>query len=140
MYGRCAEDVERRLPASVASAARLVAASQPEHELRSEPGAARALRELLEPWLAGDDARVAGADESTEGAGEGEGEGESECPICYSVVTPATAQLPRVRCVTCGGRFHADCIFKWLNGSARREDGAGDAEPRPLCPLCRCAF
>jgi hypothetical protein len=38
-------------------------------------------------------------------------EGVEECPICYSVLHPANASLPKMHCRTCKNKFHANCLY-----------------------------
>lgn len=56
-------------------------------------------------------------------------QGAEECPICYSVLHPSTAALPKMQCRTCKNLFHSDCLCKWF---AKSNSSA--------CPLCRSAF
>ncbi|EME32160.1 uncharacterized protein Gasu_05740 [Galdieria sulphuraria] len=53
-------------------------------------------------------------------------EGVEECPICYSILHISNGTLPRLECVTCKHKFHAACLYKWLQSSATSS-----------CPLCR---
>ncbi|GJQ09334.1 hypothetical protein GpartN1_g1125.t1 [Galdieria partita] len=53
-------------------------------------------------------------------------EGVEECPICYSILHISNGTLPRLECTTCKHKFHAACLYKWLQSSATSS-----------CPLCR---
>ena len=88
------------------------------HALEVQPLAVERLRELLDPWLVGGGGGMPVDDE---------GGPEEPCPICLGVIHHGQGQLPRVRCGTCVGRFHAACIYRWLEG----KEGVWK------CPLCQ---
>lgn len=52
--------------------------------------------------------------------------GLEECPICYSVISPANGQLPRLTCSTCSKKFHGGCLYKWFQSSGKS-----------ACPHCQ---
>lgn len=51
---------------------------------------------------------------------------DGECSICYSIISPTDRSLPTKPCRTCGKKFHASCLFKWVTSSGSS-----------TCPLCR---
>ncbi|KAI3605699.1 delta 9-fatty acid desaturase [Moniliophthora roreri] len=53
-------------------------------------------------------------------------EGQVECAICYSIISVMDGSLPKKRCRTCKNRFHAACLYRWINTSHSSS-----------CPLCR---
>ncbi len=107
--------------------------------LEVQPVAVGALRRLLDPWLAGE--RIEGVSEGEDDAQAGGGDAAADCPICFSYVHPSTGQLPRVRCNTCPGRFHAACIYRWFRANAEAHElSGGDGPRRDTCPLCRSDF
>jgi FANCL C-terminal domain len=53
-------------------------------------------------------------------------QGVEECLICYSIVHPANGQLPKMPCRTCAKCFHAACLYKWFQSSAKS-----------TCPHCQ---
>lgn len=55
--------------------------------------------------------------------------GTDPCPICFSVIHASRRTLPRLRCGTCGVRFHSHCLYKWLSSSQKS-----------TCPMCRQPF
>ncbi|KAI0243654.1 hypothetical protein L0F63_002978, partial [Massospora cicadina] len=55
--------------------------------------------------------------------------GKSECMICYSVVGALGPGLPNRECQTCRNKFHAACLYKWIQSSSQS-----------TCPLCRNLF
>lgn len=55
--------------------------------------------------------------------------GVEDCPICYSMIHPATQSIPRKACPTCKYKFHAECIYKWFRTSNKA-----------TCPLCQSPF
>ena len=52
-------------------------------------------------------------------------EGVEECPICYSIIQPSDHTLPKLKCRTCGNKFHSSCMFKWFS------------QGKATCPMCR---
>lgn len=56
-------------------------------------------------------------------------EGLDECHICFSLLHPATAQLPKLKCHTCRKIFHSACLYRWFNTSNKS-----------TCPICRELF
>ncbi|KAJ9052137.1 hypothetical protein DSO57_1037198 [Entomophthora muscae] len=55
--------------------------------------------------------------------------GKSDCMICYSVVGVLDRSLPNRHCRTCRNKFHAGCLYKWIQSSSQS-----------TCPLCRNLF
>uniref|UniRef100_A0A7S1HRD2 E3 ubiquitin-protein ligase listerin n=1 Tax=Phaeocystis cordata TaxID=118079 RepID=A0A7S1HRD2_9EUKA len=53
-------------------------------------------------------------------------DGVEECPICYSIIQTTDHTLPRLKCRTCGKKFHSACMFKWFN-----------TNHKSTCPMCR---
>eukprot|EP00889_Picochlorum_renovo_P005744 jgi/Picre1/32774/NNA_001060.t1 len=53
-------------------------------------------------------------------------EGHEDCLICYSVIQPATGQLPKLACKTCTQKFHGTCLYKWFKSSSKSN-----------CPHCQ---
>lgn len=53
-------------------------------------------------------------------------EGVEPCPICYSIVHTGDFGLPKVSCQVCSNRYHAACLYKWINTSGNSS-----------CPTCR---
>lgn len=53
-------------------------------------------------------------------------EGHEDCLICYSVIQPATGQLPKLACKTCNQKFHGTCLYKWFKSSSKSN-----------CPHCQ---
>jgi hypothetical protein len=56
-------------------------------------------------------------------------EGKESCVICYNVVDPVNHSLPRARCVNCGKKFHANCIYRWFKQAHNH-----------MCPHCWKSF
>lgn len=48
-------------------------------------------------------------------------EGVEPCPVCYSVLSVKTHELPTLQCRTCKNRFHASCLYKWFNTSGKSQ-------------------
>eukprot|EP00126_Sphaerothecum_destruens_P003391 Sdes_comp17131_c0_seq1m6292 len=55
--------------------------------------------------------------------------GVEECTICYSIIHGVNYTTPKLRCKTCGHKFHSACLYKWLQTSGNS-----------TCPLCRNLF
>lgn len=53
-------------------------------------------------------------------------EGHEDCLICFSVIQPATGQLPKLACKTCTQKFHGTCLYKWFKSSSKSN-----------CPHCQ---
>lgn len=53
-------------------------------------------------------------------------EGHEECLICFSIIQPSNAQLPRLSCRTCRKKFHGQCLYKWFKSSGKS-----------TCPHCQ---
>lgn len=53
-------------------------------------------------------------------------EGVQPCLICYSVISAANGQLPKLSCKTCGVAFHNGCLYKWFKSSGKSN-----------CPHCQ---
>lgn len=52
--------------------------------------------------------------------------GVEACLICYSVISAANGQLPRISCKQCNVKFHPACLYKWLRTSGKS-----------TCPHCQ---
>jgi hypothetical protein len=48
-------------------------------------------------------------------------EGVEPCPVCYSVLSVKTHELPNLQCKTCDHRFHASCLYKWFKSSGKSQ-------------------
>jgi hypothetical protein len=52
---------------------------------------------------------------------EKEFEGVEPCPVCYSVLSVKTHELPNLECNTCQNRFHSSCLHKWFASSGKSQ-------------------
>lgn len=52
---------------------------------------------------------------------EKEFEGVEPCPVCYSVLSVKTHDLPNLQCKTCGNCFHSSCLYKWFASSGKNQ-------------------
>lgn len=52
---------------------------------------------------------------------EKEFEGVEPCPVCYSVLSVKTHDLPNLECKTCANRFHSSCLHKWFASSGKSQ-------------------
>mmetsp|Transcript_15507 Transcript_15507/g.23800 ORF Transcript_15507/g.23800 Transcript_15507/m.23800 type:complete len:1749 (+) Transcript_15507:124-5370(+) len=52
---------------------------------------------------------------------EKEFEGVEPCPVCYSVLSVKTHDLPNLECKTCGNCFHSSCLYKWFASSGKNQ-------------------
>jgi len=48
-------------------------------------------------------------------------EGVEPCPVCYSVLSVKTHELPNLQCKTCEHRFHSSCLYKWFKSSGKSQ-------------------
>lgn len=55
--------------------------------------------------------------------------GVEACLICYSVISAANGQLPRISCKQCSVKFHPACLYKWFRSSGKS-----------TCPHCSALF
>lgn len=55
--------------------------------------------------------------------------GVEPCLICYSVISAANGQLPRLSCKQCNVKFHPACLYKWWRSSGKSN-----------CPHCSALF
>jgi hypothetical protein len=55
--------------------------------------------------------------------------GVEACLICYSVISAANGQLPRISCKQCNVKFHTACLYKWFRSSGKS-----------TCPHCSALF
>jgi hypothetical protein len=56
-------------------------------------------------------------------------EGVQPCLICYSVISAANGQLPRLSCRQCQVSFHPACLYKWFKSSGKSQ-----------CPHCQAPW
>jgi hypothetical protein len=52
---------------------------------------------------------------------EKEFEGVEPCPVCYSVLSVKTHELPNLECKTCSNTFHSSCLYKWFASSGKSQ-------------------
>eukprot|EP00775_Hariotina_reticulata_P010671 gene10671-10830_t len=55
--------------------------------------------------------------------------GVQPCLICYSVISAANGQLPRLSCKQCSVSFHPACLYKWFRSSGKS-----------TCPHCQAPW
>lgn len=55
--------------------------------------------------------------------------GVQPCLICYSVISSANGQLPRLSCRQCSITFHPACLYKWFKSSGKSQ-----------CPHCQAPW
>ena len=48
-------------------------------------------------------------------------EGVEPCPVCYSVLSVKTHELPSLQCKTCHNCFHSSCLYKWFKSSGKSQ-------------------
>ena len=48
-------------------------------------------------------------------------EGVEPCPVCYSVLSVKTHELPSLQCKTCNHCFHSSCLYKWFKSSGKSQ-------------------
>ena len=48
-------------------------------------------------------------------------EGVEPCPVCYSVLSVKTYELPTLECKTCHHRFHSSCLYTWFRTSGKSQ-------------------
>jgi hypothetical protein len=56
-------------------------------------------------------------------------QGVEDCPICYSIIHTTDHTLPRLKCRTCGKKFHSSCMYKWFS-----------TNHKSTCPMCRALW
>lgn len=47
--------------------------------------------------------------------------GLEPCPVCYSVLSVKTHELPNLECNTCSNVFHSACLYKWFHSSGKSQ-------------------
>lgn len=47
--------------------------------------------------------------------------GLEPCPVCYSIISVKTHELPNLQCNTCGNCFHSSCLYKWFHSSGKSQ-------------------
>ena len=55
--------------------------------------------------------------------------GMEPCPVCYCILHPKTATLPKLECPTCHNKFHNTCLMHWFKTSGKNK-----------CVLCQQPF
>lgn len=45
--------------------------------------------------------------------------GLEPCPVCYSILSVKTHELPNLECNTCKNCFHSSCLYKWFHSSGK---------------------
>jgi hypothetical protein len=45
--------------------------------------------------------------------------GLEPCPVCYSILSVKTHELPNLECNTCNNCFHSSCLYKWFHSSGK---------------------
>tara|TARA_A100001015_G_C14854834_1_gene657933 strand:- start:429 stop:977 length:549 start_codon:yes stop_codon:yes gene_type:complete len=55
--------------------------------------------------------------------------GIEPCPVCYCILHPKTAVLPKLECPTCHHKFHNICLMHWFKTSGKNK-----------CVLCQQPF
>jgi len=48
-------------------------------------------------------------------------EGVEPCPVCYSVLSVKTHELPNLECNVCHNQFHSSCLYKWFSSSGKSQ-------------------
>jgi hypothetical protein len=47
--------------------------------------------------------------------------GLEPCPVCYSILSVKTHELPNLQCNTCNNCFHSSCLYKWFHSSGKSQ-------------------
>lgn len=47
--------------------------------------------------------------------------GLEPCPVCYSILSVKTHELPNLECNTCNNCFHSSCLYKWFHSSGKSQ-------------------
>lgn len=47
--------------------------------------------------------------------------GLEPCPVCYSIISVKTHELPNLQCNTCSNSFHSSCLYKWFHSSGKSQ-------------------
>jgi E3 ubiquitin-protein ligase listerin len=47
--------------------------------------------------------------------------GLEPCPVCYSIISVKTHELPNLQCNTCSNCFHSSCLYKWFHSSGKSQ-------------------
>jgi hypothetical protein len=47
--------------------------------------------------------------------------GLEPCPVCYSIISVKTHELPNLQCSTCSNCFHSSCLYKWFHSSGKSQ-------------------